>query len=85
MCEDLGEPPSWAVLASLLRETFLWWGGGALEKEQVEGTQFCNSATETGEPSGRIVLLPWYLNVNGASGRLWEGCADPNQFQWFEP
>lgn len=81
MCEDLGEPPSWAILASLLRETFLWWRG--LWKESKWKVR--NSATETREPSGRIVLLPWYLNVNGASGRLWEECADPNQFQWFEP
>lgn len=79
MCEDLSEPSSWVILASLLRETFFWWWG--LWKESKR--KVSNSATETRELSGRIVLLPWYLNVNGASGRLWEGCADPNQFQWF--
>lgn len=79
MCEDLSEPSSWVILASLLRETFFWWWG--LWKESKR--KVSNSATETRELSGRVVLLPWYLNVNGASGRLWEGCADPNQFQWF--
>ena len=62
MCEDLGEPQSWAILASLLWKTLFW------KEKKMEGTQFCQRHKWSKFQDHTPPI------ISKCGQRLWQGC-----------